>query len=181
MTRKALTILAMLVVLLGAGDVQARSEEAIKRNNFGADFLKQGRLDEAIAEFQRSVEVDPEYAAAHFNLAYAYDQRQRFDEAIAQYKKALQLEPNNLFGLNNLGVLYDKNGLYDEAIGVSSRPSRLTRPTPRYRRIWRTPGGTRKSCGNVRPGSPMRASRSRLNPRIPVLLTTWRVCMPPST
>jgi tetratricopeptide (TPR) repeat protein len=118
MRRKALTILAMLVVLLGAGDVQARSEEAIKRNNFGADFLKQGRLDEAIAEFQRSVEVDPDYAAAHFNLAYAYDQRQRFDEAIAQYKKALQLEPNNLFGLNNLGVLYDKKGLYDEAIGV---------------------------------------------------------------
>lgn len=116
MLRRSLAVLATLLVLLGAGHALARLDEAIKRNNFGAELLKQGRLEEAIAEFQRAVEVDPNYAAAHFSLAYAYERGERIDEAIAQYQKALELEPGNLLGHNNLGVLYDKKGLYDEAI-----------------------------------------------------------------
>ena len=118
MTRKALSVLAVLVVILGAIHAHARSEEAIKRNNFGADLLKQGRLEEAITEFERAVEVDPSYAAAYFNLGYAYERRDRIDDAVAQYKKAIQLEPSNVLGLNNLGVIYDKKGLYDEAIAA---------------------------------------------------------------
>jgi superkiller protein 3 len=116
MTKRALAVLAMLVVVLAAGHAHARSEEAIRRNNLGADLLRQGRLEEAIAEFQRAVEADPGYAAAQLNLGYAYERRDRVDDAIAQYKKAIQLEPGNVLGLNNLGVLYDKKGLYDEAI-----------------------------------------------------------------
>jgi len=115
----------MLVVLLGAVHAHARSEEAIKRNNFGADLLKQGRLDEAIAEFERAVQADPDYAAAYFNLAYAYERRDRSDDAIAQYKKALQLDPKNVLGQNNLGVLYDKKGLYDEAIATFEQALRI--------------------------------------------------------
>ena len=118
MTRKALTFLVVLMALLGAVHVHAKSDEAIKQNNFGADLLKQGRLDEAIAEFQRALELDPSYAPASFNLAYAYERRDRIDDAIAQYKKGIQLEPGNVMGLNNLGVLYDKKGLYDEAIAA---------------------------------------------------------------
>jgi tetratricopeptide (TPR) repeat protein len=125
MTRKALTILAMLVVLLGAVHAHARSEEAIKRNNFGAELMKQGRLDEAIVELEKAVQVDPDYAAAYFNLAYAYERRERVDDAIAQYKKALQLEPGNVFGHNNLGVLLDKKGLYDEAIAVYEKALKI--------------------------------------------------------
>lgn len=125
MVRRLLAVLGLLVVLLGAGDVQARPEEAVKRNNFGADLLKQGRLDEAIAEFQRAVEIDPTYAAAHFNLAYAFERRERFDEAIGQYRKALELEPGNLLGHNNLGVLYDKQGKYDEAVAAFEQALRV--------------------------------------------------------
>ena len=118
MRRRGLAILATLAVLLGAGYADAALEEAIKRNNFGAELLKQGRLEEAIAEFQRAVELDPAYAAAHLNLAYAYERSGRVEEAIAGYRKALALDPNNLYGLNNLGVLYDRKGLYDEAIAT---------------------------------------------------------------
>jgi tetratricopeptide (TPR) repeat protein len=116
MTNRALAVLAMLMVLLGAIHVQAKSDEAVKRNNFGADLLKQGRLEEAITEFERAVEMDPSYAAAYFNLGYAYERRDRIDDAITQYKKAIQLEPGNVLGLNNLGVIYDKKGLYEDAI-----------------------------------------------------------------
>ena len=125
MPKRALAVLALLVVVLAVGHAHARSEEAIKRNNFGADLLKQGRLDEAIAEFQRAVEADPGYAAAQFNLGYAYERRDRIDDAIAQYKKAIQFEPGNVLGLNNLGVLYDKKGLYDEAVATFEQALRI--------------------------------------------------------
>lgn len=123
--RTSLACLALLGLLLGAGPAPAKSEEAIKRNNFGAELLKQGRLDEAIAELQRAVAVDPGYAAAAFNLAYAYERRGRIEDALAQYTQALQLDPQNVLGQNNLGVLYDKQGQYDAAIAAFEQALRL--------------------------------------------------------
>jgi tetratricopeptide (TPR) repeat protein len=121
MLRRLALLLGVLVTLALAGPGHAAVTEAVKRNNVGADFLKQNRLEEAVAEFRRAVEVDPSYVAAHFNLAYAYERAQRLDEAIAQYTRALQLEPTNVFGLNNLGVLYTYKRQYDEAIKVLER------------------------------------------------------------
>ena len=96
----------------------AASSDAIRRNNFGADLLKQGRLDEAAKEFQLAVQADPRYATAHLNLAFTYDRLGRADEAIAAYKKAAELDPSNGTARNNLGVLYMKKEMYDEAIAT---------------------------------------------------------------
>lgn len=125
MARRLAVLLGVLVALLLAGPGHAAVTEAVKRNNVGADFLQQNRLEEAIAEFQRAVEVDPSYIAAHFNLAYAYERAQRVEEAIAQYTRALQLEPDNVFGLNNLGVLHTNKGQYDEAIRVLEQAAQI--------------------------------------------------------
>jgi tetratricopeptide (TPR) repeat protein len=117
------TITAVLAIaLLFAGTAAlAASNEAIKRNNFGAELVKQGRLDEAVKEFQSAVQADPQYAAAHLNLAFTYDRIGRADEAIVAYKKAAELDPSNGTTLNNLGVLYMKKEMYDEAIAALDR------------------------------------------------------------
>ena len=116
MRRLALTLLALCVLTLGPLDVRAGSNEAIQRNNLGASLLQQGKLEEAVAEFRKAVELDPKYVAAHLNLGYAHDRHGQTEEAVAQYRKVVDLEPGNLFAHNNLGVLYDKKGLYAEAI-----------------------------------------------------------------
>ena len=107
---------AIIPVLLAAAMAQAVSNEAVKRNNFGAELVKQGRLDEAVSEFQLAVQADPRYAAAQLNLAYTYERLGRDDEAIAAYKSASALDPKSATALNNLGVLYLKRELHDEAI-----------------------------------------------------------------
>jgi tetratricopeptide (TPR) repeat protein len=128
--RKALCSAAVLTIgLLVAGTAAlAASNEAIKRNNFGAELVKQGRLDEAVTEFQSAIQSDARYAAARANLAYTYDRLGRVDEAIAAYKETVSLDPKNAVAFNNLGVLYTKKESYDEAIqtfeqGLKADPS----------------------------------------------------------
>jgi superkiller protein 3 len=119
MVRRILILVAVLggSLLLGTADIQARSDEAIRWNNYGAELLKQGKLAEAIVEFQKAVELDPNYVAAQRNLGYAYDRQGKVEEAVAAYRKAIELEPGDAVTRNNLGVLYDKKGMYGEAVG----------------------------------------------------------------
>jgi tetratricopeptide (TPR) repeat protein len=110
------TAAVLAVSLLVAGTAAlAASNEAIKRNNFGAELVKQGRLDEALTEFQSAIRSDARYTAAHANLAYTYDRLGRTDEAIEAYKTTVALDPKNAIAFNNLGVLYVKKESYDEA------------------------------------------------------------------
>jgi TolB-like protein/Flp pilus assembly protein TadD len=67
-------------------------------------------------EFQRAIELNPNYATAHqwygFNLACLG----RFDEAIAEVKRALALDPLSLVINTDLGNNYYQARRYDEAI-----------------------------------------------------------------
>ena len=114
--RYARVLPAFALLLLAAAAVHAASDAAVKRNNFGSELVKQGRLDEAVSEFQLAVQADPRYAAAQLNLAYTYERLGRIDEAIAAYTATIALDPKNTVAFNNLGVLYLKRELYDEAI-----------------------------------------------------------------
>jgi len=123
--KKALTVLAVLVFLLGAADGWARSEEATRRNNLGTELLRQERMEEAIAAFRMALELDPDYATARLNLGYTYDRQGQIEEAMAEYRKVTELDPGNLLAHNNLGVLHDKRGSYDEAIAEFETVLRL--------------------------------------------------------
>jgi tetratricopeptide (TPR) repeat protein len=62
-------------------------------NNLGAVYFQLGRLDEARAMFDRSIEVDPEHNyVAYSNLGTINDQEARFADAALMYEKALAIE-----------------------------------------------------------------------------------------
>ena len=85
-------------------------------NNFGDAYEKKDRWGEAIAEFKKTLAIDPNYAKAHYNLGLAYDEKGRIDEAITEYKRAIAIDPNSAMAYNNLGVDYGYKGMLDEAI-----------------------------------------------------------------
>lgn len=124
MPKRLLLLTAILLVLGAAPPVHARLDEAVRRNNFGADLLKQGKLAEAITEFRQAVTVDPTYAAAWRNLGFALDKTGQLDEAVTAYQKAVELEPE-VNALNNLGVLYDKKERYREAVQAFEKALKL--------------------------------------------------------
>jgi Tfp pilus assembly protein PilF len=115
-------------LLLGSTAVFAASEEAVERNSVGTKLLQQGKIEAAIAEFQKALVIDPNYIAAQLNLAYGYERANRVEEAMDAYRKASDLDPGSFFAHNNLGVLYDKKGAYEQAIvefqnALKSEPS----------------------------------------------------------
>ncbi|MBF0452784.1 MAG: tetratricopeptide repeat protein [Candidatus Magnetomorum sp.] len=72
----------------------------------GAVIAKLGKISEAMIQFQRSVELDPNYATGYYNLGRAYFMKRDFEQAIIAYKKTVELNPREHRAWNNLGWVY---------------------------------------------------------------------------
>jgi tetratricopeptide (TPR) repeat protein len=67
-----------------------------------------GRLEEAIAEYQASVSIDPGVPEVHYELAYALAQIPgRVPEAIAACRKMLLLKPDDKPGQQLMASLLE--------------------------------------------------------------------------
>jgi Flp pilus assembly protein TadD len=62
---------------------------------FGIQAARQDLWDEAIFRWKRVIQIQPDSAAAHNNLAVAYEKKGMWDEAEEEYKIALKLSPAN--------------------------------------------------------------------------------------
>ncbi|OLO77310.1 tetratricopeptide repeat protein [Actinomyces oris] len=104
------------------------------RNNLAYAYQAAGRLDEAIALFEQTLEDrtrilgphHPDTLTSRNNLAGAYDDAGRLDEAIALYEQNLKdrtrilgpHHPDTLTSRNNLAYTYQAAGRLDEAIAL---------------------------------------------------------------
>jgi tetratricopeptide (TPR) repeat protein len=85
------------------------SDNYIAHYNLGDALVKMGRRDEAIAQYQKTLQITPNYAEAHDNLGSVLRQKGRVDEAIAQCQVALQINPDYADAHDNLGnALFQK-------------------------------------------------------------------------
>jgi Flp pilus assembly protein TadD len=80
-----------------------------------------GRQEEAIAAFQRAIELDPNAAAPHNGLGNVYRDLGRQEEAIAAFQRAIELDPTNAISHNGLGEVYRALGRLEEAIAAYER------------------------------------------------------------
>ncbi len=85
-------------------------------NNLGTVLLEKGSVDEAIAHFQKALEIKRVYPEAHENLGSALLQKNNVDEAISQFQEVLQIKPGYPKAYNNLGNALLRKGSVDEAI-----------------------------------------------------------------
>ena len=89
---------------------------AFAHNNLANILLKQRRIDDAIAEFNKALELDPGDAKAHSNLGLALVQQGRLDEAERHYRKTLELNPRHFKAYEYLGAVYLRTNRMDSAI-----------------------------------------------------------------
>jgi TolB-like protein/tetratricopeptide (TPR) repeat protein len=85
-----------------------------------------GRLDEAVPQLQRAVELDPLSALYNTLLAYLYHARGQADLAIAQHQRAIDLDPGWYFPPWLMSIAYQHMGRHDEAIAAAERACELS-------------------------------------------------------
>lgn len=81
----------------------------------GLKLAGEGKHEEAIAEFKKALEKDPEQANIMGNMAESYIKLEKNDEALDVYKKAVTVDPGNAALFTNMGVLLSKMGKNTES------------------------------------------------------------------
>ncbi len=74
-----------------------------------------GRMDEALALYQRAVNTDENHAGALFGLALENDRMGNDQEALNLYERAAKAFPTGIGVLINLGLIYEDNNQFDKA------------------------------------------------------------------
>ena len=69
------------------------SNSADVHNEVGDLYLRKGMYDEAMEEYKKAIEADPDCAIAHFNLSIVYDKKGMKEEADEEYATYKKLKP----------------------------------------------------------------------------------------
>ena len=84
-------------------------------NVVGVSVAAEGRFDEAIEYYRKSLRIAPTYCDALFNLGNALAAKGRYKESIEPYQACLKLKPWYFEAYNNLGSAFIKLGRREEA------------------------------------------------------------------
>ncbi|MBE0639918.1 MAG: tetratricopeptide repeat protein [Bacteroidales bacterium] len=96
------------------------SEDPDHYFELGNLFVEQQKYADALVQFQKSVELRPEYVGAMINIGNCYYMLKDYDNAILTFQSVLTLSPNNQIANRNLSHLYGLTGntelqqLYDK-------------------------------------------------------------------
>lgn len=123
----------------------ASASEAMNHYNKANNYIRRGEIDKAIVELKKAIEIDPDYADAHYNLGFLYHYKaaqknntkpgltftdvagqtyikkwkfghEELDLAIKELKEVVRLQPNAADAHFKLGLVYDNKGDYEKAI-----------------------------------------------------------------
>ncbi len=128
-----LSVIGLLIIVYSIGTVDRNSiwknnytlfldttrkapDAALPHYNLGNELSSQGRIDEAIEQYQIALQIEPSLADVHDNLGIAFAMKGEYDKAINEIQLALQINPFAANAYNNLGIIYTKMGLWDRAI-----------------------------------------------------------------
>jgi len=98
----------------------------VAHSNLGWELMAEGKLSEAIAEYDLAVQYEPNEAGVRADRAMALAKAGRYPEAITSFQTALQLKPEFVLALKNLGVVLGELGRYREAAVEFERLVQLT-------------------------------------------------------
>lgn len=90
-----------LLLPLSLGLFGCASNPTNNQIKFGIQSAEMELWDEAIFRWTKAIELNPRSAAAHNNLAVAYEKKGLWEEARKLYEAALELSPNNKYIQSN--------------------------------------------------------------------------------
>jgi len=127
-------------------------EEAVQWTAKGNANFNQGALEEAIAAYNKAIQIDPTYGVPYSNLALTYVMQGQFAEAILLYQKSIELLESGrdkALSWNGLGNAYRCVGDYGNAVAAYQRAAELDPET----------GGIRDQADDFKPKATQRSAK----------------------
>ena len=98
-------------------------------------FLRNhGKFDEAIAEFEKALEIDPDFGYALNLMAYTLAETGKFDRAFATFERYAAAYPGEANPLDSMGDLHFKLGGFDKARAMYRKALAIR---PDFASIWK--------------------------------------------
>ncbi len=88
-------------------------------------YTDNGNYDQAFADCNRAIELDPKSALAYNNRCWTYIGIGNYDQAIADCTRATELNPKNALAYDNRCLAYIEQGNHDRAIADCNQAIRL--------------------------------------------------------
>ncbi|MGB5746979.1 MAG: tetratricopeptide repeat protein [Desulfobacterales bacterium] len=103
-------------VSLWSDVVKKSPHKARPHNNLGNALKRQGKIEEAIAHFNKALQINPGYAKAHNNLGTALASQGKTEEALKHFGIALYINPGYAAAHSNIGVALAGQDEFEKAI-----------------------------------------------------------------
>ncbi len=79
------------------------------------DLYADGKHQEAVEEYKKSMAADSTYTEAMHGLARVYQDMEQYDDAIAVAQRIAELDKNDVLAHTSLSILYQKKNMIPEA------------------------------------------------------------------
>jgi len=127
--------------------INAPAAESFEIADHAAQLTRKGQLAEALAEWKRAVETDPEDEGARNGLALSLAKNGNYEEAVKNFRKATELNPKFVDAYVNWGELLYQLGKRDEAIAQWQRAVEVS---PDYAKVQFRLGDAYYQMGRIR-------------------------------
>ncbi len=110
----------------GGGEAAKKVAELKKVFEEGVAASREGKHDDAIASFNKAIEMNPGCYDCYYNIGFSNAQKKDYDKAEAAFKKAIELKPDYLDAYSGLANIYNAERKFDEAAAASAKVSELS-------------------------------------------------------
>ncbi|MBL7154320.1 MAG: tetratricopeptide repeat protein [Phycisphaerae bacterium] len=96
--------------------IRTPTQESYRHFKKAQELRGNGRDAEALAELEKSLQLNPFYAKAHNDKGYILFKAGELDQAMVCFNKAIELDSDNGMARSNLGSVLQSQGRLDEAV-----------------------------------------------------------------
>ena len=131
---------ALVLVTKAIDSKEATGRDLADMHYMRAELFSQaGKLDEAIADYTKTIEIMPDHASAYHDRAVIYAMQKKYTEALDDLSRAEFLIPNSPLPYFNRGRVYESMGKKAEAVAeyrkARALAPRMKEPQEALRRL----------------------------------------------
>lgn len=122
---KKLSVFFVLIFMVSSISLSAQSAKKFYKS--GVAFSKSENYGDAVTNFSKALEMDPEFTQAYIARAEVYVNQNKFEDAVKDYERACSLVPGEERYFYNTADMYFRLGDYDKCITNASQAITLNK------------------------------------------------------